>query len=55
VLDIAHGKTATISIEKSGEYLTIKTNGKADAVANIRSRSRYGPDEVTMVMLGAFR
>jgi hypothetical protein len=53
VLDIAHGKTATISIEKSGEYLTIKTNGKADAVANIRSRSRYGPDEVTMIMLGA--
>jgi SAM-dependent methyltransferase len=53
VLDIAHGKTATISIERSGEYVTIKTNGKTDAMANIRSRSRYGPDEVTMIMLGA--
>src|SRR5262249_39314388 len=54
VFDIAHGKTATISVEKSGELITIKTNGKPDASANPNPQGAYAWDEVTMTMTGAF-
>jgi len=53
VVDIAHGKTATISVEKGGDRLAIRTNGKTDGSANIRVPSNYTPDEVTVNLLGA--
>jgi hypothetical protein len=51
VLEVAHGKTATVSIEKYQDAILIKTNGKTDAAAN-RNRTPYVQDQVTMVLIG---
>ena len=53
VVAIADGKTATITIEKSGDYVTIKTNGKTDAAANILSLASYTSDQLTTTLIGA--
>ena len=53
VVAMAYGKTATISVEKSGDYVTIKTNGKPDATANIGAPSRYTSDQATVTLIGA--
>ncbi len=52
VMEIAHGKTATISVDKSGNFLEIKTNGKPDASANPNPQGAYSPDEITQRLLG---
>ena len=53
VLEISHGRTATISVEQNGEILHIRTNGKADASAFIGAALEYRMDEVTMALAGA--
>ena len=53
VLAIAHGRTATISVEKTGARLSIRTNGKPDAAAMVDAGTAYTVDEVTMALLGA--
>jgi predicted membrane-bound spermidine synthase len=53
VTDIAHGKTATITIDREGDVVTIRTNGKPDAQVNTRLATAYPPDEVTARLLGA--
>jgi spermidine synthase len=52
VVEIAHGRTATISVETNDEKVIIRTNGKPDASANVRSASAYEMDEVTMTLTG---
>jgi hypothetical protein len=53
VLDVADGKTATISVEKDGDRLLIKTNGKTDATANVNPAGHFAADEPTMALIGA--
>lgn len=52
VIAIEHGKTATISVERTEDKLVIRTNGKPDAAARPPSSSRYDMDEVTMALIG---
>jgi len=52
-IEIAHGRTATISTEISEGAVVIRTNGKPDASAYPDSPSGYRMDEVTMTLLGA--
>ena len=48
------GKTASIAlVEASGGILSISTNGKMDAAANLTSILRPTTDEPTMILLGA--
>ena len=55
VLEIAHGRTATISVEQSGRVLSIRTNGKSDASAVLEEgHVAYQMDEVTMTLAAAF-
>ncbi|WP_265949432.1 spermidine synthase [Dechloromonas sp. A34] len=53
VLEIAHGRTATISVDRNEQALFIRTNGKPDASALLGATSGYQMDEVTMALLGA--
>jgi predicted membrane-bound spermidine synthase len=53
VLEVRHGKTATITVERNGDIVIIKTNGKADASAYIKATGAYVQDQVTMLLLGA--
>ena len=46
------GKTATVSITKDSQNMSIKTNGKPDAGIQVTG-SGHSKDEETMVMLGA--
>jgi len=46
------GKTATVSVTKTGSALAIRTNGKTDAGIALPGL-RSNPDELTMVMAGA--
>ncbi len=50
VLEVAHGKTATITVERDGEFVAIKTNGKTDASANVLATGHFAPDQLTMTM-----
>ena len=52
VTDIAHGRTATISVEKTSLDISIRTNGKADASARMETLPGYVIDEVTMNLIG---
>lgn len=52
VVEIAHGRTATISVEKHRQNISIRTNGKADASAVMEGRPGYVMDEVTMNLIG---
>jgi hypothetical protein len=53
VLEVADGKTATISVEKDGDRMLIKTNGKTDATANVNPAGHFAADEPTMALIGA--
>lgn len=53
VVDIAHGKTATISVDRDGARVVIRTNGKPDAAARASDAPGYEMDEVTMTLIGA--
>lgn len=54
VVEIAHGRTATISTEiGSNGAVVIRTNGKQDASAMRGLPPQYQLDEVTMTLLGA--
>lgn len=53
VFAIEHGKTATISVERLGDKITIRTNGKPDAAARLSASGPYAMDEVTMTLIGA--
>lgn len=53
VIGLAHGRTATVSVERSGGVVGIRTNGKVDAAANLGAPARYQVDEVTMALIGA--
>ncbi len=44
------GKTATITLSRSGEYLSLATNGKPDASVN--TKSGFSDDEYTMALTG---
>lgn len=46
------GKTASVAVTRSGNGISIRTNGKPDASIST-VENYYIPDEVTMVMLGA--
>lgn len=52
VIEIRHGKSATISVEREAEKMVIRTNGKPDASAYIGATRDYTMDEVTMTLLG---
>ncbi len=58
VLEVAHGRTATISVEEDGGVLSIRTNGKSDASARVQlpapGQAAYQMDEVTMTLAAAF-
>jgi spermidine synthase/MFS family permease len=47
------GKTATVSVMKIGDVLSIRTNGKSDASINLSAASGEYDDESTQIMLGA--
>ena len=47
------GKTATVSVEKYINSLSIKTNGKSDASISLTGGSSDSDDESTQIMLGA--
>ncbi len=47
------GKTATVSVLKVGDILSIRTNGKSDASINLSGESGEYDDESTQIMLGA--
>ena len=47
------GKTATVSVIKIGDILSIRTNGKSDASINMSGESTFYDDESTQIMLGA--
>ena len=47
------GKTATISVTKTGDFLSIKTNGKSDASISLSTENNAYDDESTQIMLGA--
>lgn len=44
------GKTATITLSRSGDYLSLATNGKPDASVN--TNSGFSDDEYTMALTG---
>jgi spermidine synthase len=46
------GKTATVSVTKTGPFLTIKTNGKSDASISLTAEDSRYDDESTQIMLG---
>ncbi len=52
VLEVAHGKTATITVERTGDFVAIKTNGKTDAAANVHPTGHFAPDQLTMMLAG---
>jgi hypothetical protein len=52
VMYLRDGKTATVSLVRAGEVITIQTNGKADAAIAMGS-GPPAPDEVTMILAGA--
>lgn len=52
VLEIAHGRTATISVDQNEEAIFIRTNGKPDASARIGAAD-YQMDQVTMALAAA--
>lgn len=52
-IQIAHGRTATISTEIDEGVVFIRTNGKPDASAYPGMPIEYGMDEVTMTLLAA--
>ena len=47
------GKTATVSVEKYINSLSIKTHGKSDASISLTGVSSDNDDESTQIMLGA--
>jgi len=47
------GKTATVNLVRSGDRLSITTNGKSDAMMSLAGGAEAGDDEPVMVMLGA--
>src|SRR6185369_10292678 len=53
VLEIAHGRTATISVDQNEQTVYIRTNGKPDASALLGAASGYQMDEVTMALAAA--
>ncbi len=53
VLFLRDGKTATISLVRSGDAVTIATNGKPDAAIHMGAPGTPNPDEITMSMLAA--
>jgi spermidine synthase len=53
VVYLRDGKTATITLTRTGEVISIATNGKPDAAINMGSDGIAGPDEITMVLAGA--
>lgn len=52
VTEVAHGRTATISVDKKDAIVSIRTNGKTDASATTVPSSGYVMDEVTMTLIG---
>ena len=53
VMFLRDGKTATISLERQADLVTIATNGKPDASINMGAPGNPSADEVTMAMAGA--
>jgi spermidine synthase len=53
IIQIAHGRTATISTEINDGAISIRTNGKPDASAMQGFSTVYQSDEVTMTLLAA--
>ena len=53
VIDLRHGKTASISVETTASMVTIRTNGKPDASVALDPKAGYVMDEVTMTLIGA--
>lgn len=53
VIEVAHGRTATVSVERNGAAVIIRTNGKPDASALTHASSAYILDEVTQTLIGA--
>jgi predicted membrane-bound spermidine synthase len=47
------GKTATVNLVRSGDLLSVTTNGKSDAMVNIAADGEVAADEPTMVLAGA--
>ncbi len=46
------GKTATVSVAKIGNILSIRTNGKSDASISLSAENNAFDDESTQIMLG---
>jgi spermidine synthase len=53
VIFLRDGKTATISLARSGETVTIATNGKPDAAIHMGAPGNPNPDEITMTLAAA--
>ncbi|HEU4780070.1 MAG TPA: hypothetical protein VFS58_09325 [Steroidobacteraceae bacterium] len=53
VMYLRDGKTATITLMRDGDAVTIATNGKPDAAVNMDPKGVARIDEITMVMAGA--
>ena len=53
VMFLRDGKTATISLERQGDLVTIATNGKPDASINMGAPGNPSADEITMAMAAA--
>lgn len=51
LVEVAHGRSATVSVEKSATALIIKTNGKPDSSAAIEPAKGYEIDEVTATLI----
>ena len=53
VLQVRHGKTATVALLRDGTRLSLATNGKSDALMDVSPEGPIADDEPVMVMLGA--
>ena len=53
VIFLRDGKTATISLARNGETVTIATNGKPDAAIHLGAPGNPNADEITMTMAAA--
>jgi spermidine synthase len=53
VVFLRDGKTATISLTRQGEVISIATNGKPDASINMGASGGPTGDEITMIMAAA--
>jgi spermidine synthase len=53
VIFLRDGKTATISLARNGETVTIATNGKPDAAIHMGAPGAPNADEITMTMAAA--